>query len=196
MNERSAVLVSGSPRTHGNTAFALGVAGETLTELGYRTRRLQLSAIDFGSCIACERCRRDGVCTGLDDDLTPWYPRLLAAEVWVLASPVYNYNVTSWMKAFIDRLYCFYDFDPADRHRWSSRIADRGIRAVTAVTGEQLSDHDLGFASEALTRPLEALGVGLACTVRFRGYFGPGALGRDHARVRDYRTRLAGALRS
>jgi len=139
-------------------------------------------------------CRTDKACTGVTDDLTPIYDRLLAAGLWVVGSPVYNYNVTSWMKAFIDRLYCFYDYEDTHPRAWSSRLSGLGKHSIVVAVAEQLSDEDVGFAVEALTRPLDALGVSAIGSFLFRGYFGPNALKEDTDRVARFTGEIAAAI--
>lgn len=194
MSSSAAILVSGSPRPHGNTTQALESVSGILADAGYITELIQLSRLRFGSCIACERCRRDRACTGLTDELTPHFKTLLAADLWVLGSPVYNYNVTSWMKAFLDRLYCFYEFDEDDRHNWSSRLAAMNKRALTFVIGEQTSDEDIGFAPEALRKPLEAHGLRSAGSFVLRGYFGPSSLREDRSGRWEFEREVASAV--
>ncbi|MFW5784291.1 MAG: flavodoxin family protein [Spirochaetota bacterium] len=176
MQSSTAILLSGSPRPRGNTASALELVSRVLRERGFSVELVQLSRLAFGSCIACEKCRRDHACTGLTDELTPYYESLLAADLWVLGSPVYNYNVTSWMKAFLDRLYCFYEFDERDRHVWSSRLAGLNKRSMTLVVGEQTSDEDIGFAPDALRKPLEAHGIESVGSFVLKGHFKPSSL--------------------
>ena len=76
----------------------------------------------------------------------------------VLVCPTHNYNVTAWMKAFIDRLYCFYDFDNNRPRGWSSRLAGQGRKAVIAAICEQENTEDMGFTLDAMRLPLKALG--------------------------------------
>lgn len=75
-----------------------------------------------------------------------------------MVSPTHNYNVTSWMKAFIDRLYCFYNFGDDRPRTWSSRFAGQGRKAVIAAICEQENEKDMGFTIEAMKIPLESLG--------------------------------------
>ena len=62
------------------------------------------------------------------------------------------------MKAFIDRLYCYYTFDDNRPRGWSSQLAGQGRKAVIAAIAEQVDESDMGFTMEAMRRPLEALG--------------------------------------
>ncbi len=86
------------------------------------------------------------------------YNKIIASRGLFLISPVHNYNVTAWMKGFIDRLYCFYDFAEPRPGHWSSKLANQGRTAVVAAVAEQLDKKDMGFTLEAMQMPLEALG--------------------------------------
>lgn len=149
---------SGSPRKHGNSDILLktimsGVRQERLPSAYYN-----LTDIHFQGCIGCEKCRKTKICTGLMDGLSIFYPKLVSAKGLVLVSPTHNYNVTSWMKAFIDRLYCFYDFENNRPRSWSSNLANQNRKAVVAAICEQESADDMGFTMDAMKKPLEALG--------------------------------------
>ena len=168
--------ISGSPRRDGNSDVILdGILNGT----GAQTDTLYLSAIDFSSCVGCEHCRRDKICTRFEDGLTPWYDAIIEAKGMVLVSPVYNYNVTSWMKAFIDRLYCFYDFDDKRPRGWSSQMADQGRVAALAIVAEQVEEDDLGVAMEALRSPMKAFGYEIAGELPVLGKFEAGIVGED-----------------
>lgn len=149
---------SGSPRKKGNSDLLLkaimdGVKSEELP-LDY----WNLTDIDFKGCVGCERCRKTKVCTGLIDGMTAMYERLYTAKGLVLVCPTHNYNVTSWMKAFIDRLYCFYNFENDRPRSWSSQLSNQNRKAVIAAICEQESADDMGFTLEAMKQPLKALG--------------------------------------
>lgn len=149
---------SGSPRKNGNSDILLksilsGVASENIT-----SDSLNLTNIQFQGCIGCERCRKDKICTGLVDGMSLIYNKIISSKGLVLVSPTHNYNITSWMKAFIDRLYCFYNFENTRPRAWSSQLADQDRKAVIAAICEQESPEDMGFTLEAMRKPLEALG--------------------------------------
>jgi len=168
--------VSGSPRRGGNSDFILG---SILKGTGVDSEVLYLSDIDFSSCVGCEQCRKDKICTRFEDGLIPWYDTISKAVGIVLVSPVYNYNITSWMKAFIDRLYCFYDFDDERPRGWSSRLAGQGRAAALAVVAEQMDEEDLGLAMQALRKPIEAFGYEIAGELAVLGKFEAGIVGED-----------------
>jgi multimeric flavodoxin WrbA len=150
--------VGSSPRKNGNSDVLLkqalnGVRRETV-ECGL----IQLRDVQFQGCIGCEKCRKDKICTGLNDGMSLMYSQIITAKGLVLVSPTHNYNITSWMKAFIDRLYCFYDFENTRPRAWSSRLADQGRKAVLIAVCEQENKKDMGFTLEAMKIPVEALG--------------------------------------
>jgi multimeric flavodoxin WrbA len=174
--------VSGSPRPGGNSDLILESILSGAQEAGAMTEAVRLAELDFSSCVGCERCRVDKICTRFDDSLTPLYSKITSARAMALVTPVYNYNITSWMKAFIDRMYCYYDFDDERPRGWSSRLADQGRRALLAVVAEQTSSEDLGVAMEALRLPMRALGYSIAAEVSFPGLFDAGIV-KDHPDV-------------
>lgn len=166
--------VGGSPRRNGNSDALLrqilkGAAGPDFAAGGIHLRDYQ-----YQGCIGCEKCRKSGVCKGLKDGMCLIYPELLAASGLVLVCPTHNYNVTAWMKAFIDRLYCFYRFDDHRPRGWSSRLAGQGRKAVLAVVCEQENPEDMGFTMEAMHYPIEALGYEVVGKLPVFGIFDRG----------------------
>ncbi|QJA06753.1 flavodoxin family protein [Thermosulfurimonas marina] len=93
---------NGSPRRGGNTDLLLAAFVQGAKDAGAEVRRFDLYQMDFQGCIECGGCDRTGECV-LEDDLAPLYPELLAAEVIVLASPIFFYNLTSRTQALIER---------------------------------------------------------------------------------------------
>lgn len=168
--------VSGSPRRGGNSDLILD---NILKGTGADSEIIYLSDIDFSACVGCEQCRRDKICTRFDDELTPFYEVIREAMGLVLVSPVHNYNITSWMKAFIDRLYCFYDFDNERPRGWSSRLAGQGRFAVLATVAEQLEKEDLGVTMEALRMPINTFGYSIAGELQVLGKFDAGIVAKD-----------------
>lgn len=101
--------INGSPRMNGNTkklceAFLEGAksAGGVETEL------IDLSAIKFRGCISCYACKLDNDKTyakcNVRDELAPILEKLKDADGILFASPIYFGEVTSHMRAFIERL--------------------------------------------------------------------------------------------
>lgn len=188
---RRLLAIGASPRRGGNTDAMLRWLVEGAASAGETMAVVQLRDLALRPCIGCERCRRDKRCTGQIDGMQLVYPLVEAAEVLVLASPTHNYNVTAWMKAFIDRLYCYYDFSDHRPRRWSSRLAGQGRRALVCTVAEQPDPADLGFTLEAMARPLTALGYRVVAQLAAQPFFDRGSVGRDPSLAE--RIRAAGA---
>ena len=150
--------VSGSPRKNGNSDVLLKSLLTGVSRQNMDSEHFNLTDIQFQGCIGCERCRKDKICTGLVDGMSIVYDSIISSKGLILVSPTHNYNVTSWMKAFIDRLYCFYNFFDDRPRSWSSQLGGQGRKAVIAAICEQKDKKDMGFTLEAMRLPLEALG--------------------------------------
>ena len=156
---KSKVLgIGGSPRKGGNSDILLKHMAKGVAENKITVDSFQLRDLQYQGCIGCERCRKDKICTGLKDGMSLIYSEILESQGLMLVSPTHNYNVTAWMKAFIDRLYCFYNFDDNRPRGWSSRLAGQGRKAVLAAICEQENREDMGFTLDAMRIPLKALG--------------------------------------
>jgi len=156
--ENKVVGFSGSPRRNGNSDLLLKKIISGVQDAKLPADCWNLTEFQFSGCIGCEQCRKTKICTGLKDGISLIYPKLLSSKGLVLVSPTHNYNITAWMKAFIDRLYCFYNFEKGNRHSWSSQLSNQNRKAVLVAVCEQASVEDMGFTLEAMRRPLEALG--------------------------------------
>ena len=156
--ENKIIGFSGSPRKNGNSDILLKTIMSGVSQEKLPCEFYNLTDIQFKGCIGCEKCRKDKICTGLIDEMSLIYPKLISAKGLVLVSPTHNYNVTSWMKAFIDRLYCFYNFENDRPRSWSSQFAQQNRKAVVSAICEQESMEDMGLTLEAMKKPLEALG--------------------------------------
>jgi len=151
------LCVGGSPRKGGNTdyildIFAASVPNSTPVEV------ITLRDYDFKPCIGCERCRKDKYCSGQKDAMDLLYPKIIESQGMVLVSPTHHYNITAWMKAYIDRMYCFYDFGNEVPRSWSSRLSGQNRKAAIIAICEQADKQNMGFTLEAMRLPLEAFG--------------------------------------
>lgn len=98
--------VCGSPRK-GNTEWMLTRLFEELKRGGAETEVLLLRKMDVKMCRGCLACekggrQRRGDCV-IKDDMASVYPKLLAADVIVLATPGYMGMLSGLLKNFLDR---------------------------------------------------------------------------------------------
>jgi multimeric flavodoxin WrbA len=168
------LAIGGSPRKGGNCDLLLHHFAAGADRVGVKTEIVQLRDLDISPCVGCELCRKAGTCTRFVDEMQTIYPKIVAARGLILISPVHNYNVTAWMKAFIDRLYCFYNFVDPRPGPWSSKLADQERKALVAAVSEQSDKKDMGFTLEAMQWPLEALGYEVIEQLPILGTFARG----------------------
>jgi len=182
MNQAPKLRVLGigsSPRKAGNSDVLLESVLSGVADRGVVLDSVQLRDYYYQPCIGCEKCRKDKICTGLSDGMTLLYPGLYESRGLVLVSPTHNYNVTAWMKAFIDRLYCFYDFEDTRPRAWTTRMSNQGRKAVIAAVAEQVDEYDMGFTLEAMRRPLKALGYEIVGELPVLGIFDRGRVKQE-----------------
>ncbi len=174
--------IVGSKRKKGNTSTLVQETLNTLKTEGIETELIFLGDYDIKSCHGCEGCKDTYKCI-IKDDMQKLYPLILESNAIVLGSPTYFYNISSDMKAFLERCYNFEVFAEDDRSVWMSiNEAMGGKYAVAIAVCEQHDEKDMGFTAEAMTKPLEALGYRVVDTVKILELFKMGeALKNDKA---------------
>lgn len=171
--------ISGSPRKNGNTDIILQEIISGAGESEIKAEIIFLRDYVITPCIGCEKCRKDLTCSQFYDGMTLLYSKIEEADILVLGSPVYNYNITSLMKSFIDRLYPYYIFSDDRPRKYQSRLTNKKRSGIIFSICEQTERKEMGFAIEAMTRPLEALGYEIVETLPISGFFDKGAVKRD-----------------
>ena len=97
--------ICGSPRRKSSYA-ALREALDGALETGdVEVELIELRARKLNFCIHCNKClREDAVrCTVYEDDMTPLYEKVYQADGMIIASPVYEMNITAQLAAFFNR---------------------------------------------------------------------------------------------
>ena len=99
------VALNGSARKDGNTAMLIQVVFEELKKEGIETELIQLAGKNIQGCLACYKCfkNKDRRCSVDKDILNDIMARMEKAEGILLGSPTYFSDVTSGMRAFIER---------------------------------------------------------------------------------------------
>jgi multimeric flavodoxin WrbA len=98
--------VCGSPRK-GNSEWMLSTLLDKARQCGAETELVLLRKMDIKmcrGCLACEKAgkKRSGNCIQ-KDDMNALYPKLIAADAIVLATPVYMEMLSGLLKNFLDR---------------------------------------------------------------------------------------------
>jgi multimeric flavodoxin WrbA len=100
------VGINGSARKGGNTAMLIEAAFVPLREAGIECELTQVAGKEVRGCTGCRKCweAKDRQCHGRRDFGNEVITALAAADGILLGSPTYFADVTSEMKAIIDRV--------------------------------------------------------------------------------------------
>lgn len=100
-----AIAINGSPRPGGNTEILLKKVLEPLEAAGWETEYLRIGGKPVRGCLACMKCveNKNGRCIIENDPINEYLEKMYAADAIILGSPTYFADVTSELKALIDR---------------------------------------------------------------------------------------------
>jgi multimeric flavodoxin WrbA len=98
------VAFNGSPRKEGNTSLSIKTVFSELDKEGIETELVQLGGVNIRGCRACYKCfeKKDMRCIQ-DDDLNSFVEKMRESEGIIIGSPTYFGNVSTEVKALIDR---------------------------------------------------------------------------------------------
>ena len=106
METKKILVLLGSPRKKGNTAALADQIIAGAESAGATAEKIFLHGQDISPCQACYACQRpDSKGCAIDDEMQPIYGKLVKADGWVIASPVYWFSMSAQTKLFLDR--CF-----------------------------------------------------------------------------------------
>ena len=99
------LAIIGSPRKDGNTTLLTHEVVETLGKENIDTEILNIGGKTIKPCIACGKCfdMQNKQCILTDDMVNECILKMEKADAILLASPTYFANVTTEIKALIDR---------------------------------------------------------------------------------------------
>jgi multimeric flavodoxin WrbA len=99
------VAFNGSSRKDGNTAILLNLVVDELKKDGIETEVIQLAGETLAGCIACYKCaeNKDRKCAVAKDRVNEYIAKMQQAEGILLGSPTYISDMTTNMKALIER---------------------------------------------------------------------------------------------
>jgi len=97
--------INGSSRKDGNTAIAIRAVFRELESHGIETELIQLAGSHLHGCKGCRSCakNKDRQCIIKDDIMNECLGKMADADGIILGSPTYFSDVSSEMKALIDR---------------------------------------------------------------------------------------------
>ena len=119
------LLINGSPKVNGNTAFALSQMAEVFAAEGIETETIQVGSRDIRGCTGCGQCYKAGKCV-FDDLVNEVAEKLEAADGMVVGSPVYYASPNGTLISFLDRLFYSARYDLRMKVGASVVVARRG----------------------------------------------------------------------
>lgn len=101
------VALNASPNKDGLTAVCAEALLSGAQEAGAEVELVHLKDLNLQVCQACDRgwgkCRSEGVCV-IEDDFEALRQKILAADAWVLSTPVYFGEPSEIARVVLDRL--------------------------------------------------------------------------------------------
>jgi multimeric flavodoxin WrbA len=99
------VAFNGSPRKGGNTQIMLETVLAELAKEGIETKLIQLGIKPLNGCIACMKCmeNKNKKCVINTDKVNEYIQEMLDADGIIFGSPTYVSDLSSNLKALIDR---------------------------------------------------------------------------------------------
>lgn len=101
------VSVLGSPRPKGNSVLMADRFCRAAEAAGAETQTFALNRLKYRGCQACMTCKTKLDRCVLKDDLQQVLDAIRDADILVMASPIYYGEVSSQLKAFIDRTFSY-----------------------------------------------------------------------------------------
>jgi multimeric flavodoxin WrbA len=100
------LVLLGSPRKNGNSAILAQQIAKGAKAGKAEVETVYLQGRNIAPCKACFACQKKGSkgCS-IQDDMQQIYPKLIEADAWVIASPVYWFTMSAQTKILLDR--CF-----------------------------------------------------------------------------------------
>jgi multimeric flavodoxin WrbA/protein-tyrosine-phosphatase len=163
--------LQGSPRKKGNTNYLISAFMDAARKAGARTLTIDVTKKNVIPCKEYTVCEKKGFCPIDDDVRDEIYPMLRQADVVVIASPIFFYNMSAQLKAVVDRCQTFWARkyklrlkDPAVNMRRGFMLSAGATKGKNLFEGLQLTTQ---YFFDAIDAKFEG-------SLTYRGIEGPG----------------------
>lgn len=130
MSEKVLIL-SSSPRKGGNSDSLCDQFMKGAQEAGHDVEKIRLAEKKINYCFGCYACK-SGTCVQ-KDDAREVLDKMMAADVIVLATPVYFYTMCAQLKALIDRSVAIYPRLTNKKFYYIMTMADTNEKMLTGT---------------------------------------------------------------
>lgn len=100
---KKVLILSGSPRKGGNSDILCDEFAKGALANGHEVEKICVAERKIAPCLGCYYCKDHGGKCVLNDGMAEILQKIIAADVLVLATPVYFYSMCAQLKAVIDR---------------------------------------------------------------------------------------------
>jgi multimeric flavodoxin WrbA len=144
------IAINGSPRKGWNTHILVEEALKGAASRGSETELVNLYDLNFRGCISCFECKRRGGKSfgrcAARDDLTPVLNRIHECDALIIGSPIYIAEVTSAVRALIERLIYQYITYSTEKKTFFPRRIPTLLLYTMNVSGTAMES--LGYAEK------------------------------------------------
>lgn len=138
MNAKKVIIISTSPRVHGNSDTLAAYFANGARESGHDVEEISLTNKNINFCKGCLVCQNNKPCV-IKDDANKIIESIKNADVVVFATPIYFYEMCGQMKTLLDRTNPLFiqDYQFRDIYLLAT-CADENEAAIdTAISGLQ-----------------------------------------------------------
>lgn len=163
---KQVLVILGSPRRKGNSSTLAARISRGAKSAGAEVETLFLHGLKMNPCRGCDTCKKqNSKGCAIKDDMQEIYPKLIKADAWVIASPVYWFTMSAQTKIFMDRCYALtayaenpfagkriaiaMSYGDADPVRSGCVNALRTFQDAFRYTGSKIAGMVYGSATEA-----------------------------------------------
>ena len=175
------LCLEGSPRKKGNTKYLVSAFLDEVKKFNVQTELIHVTQKNIVPCKELIVCEKKGYCPIEDDMKGEIYPLLRKADVVILASPIFFFNMTAQLKALVDRCQTFW------ARKYVFKLADPGkktrrgyVLSVGASRGKSLFD-GIELTGKYF---FDAIGASYEGSLTYRGVEGPNDMA-EHPTVHD-----------
>ena len=101
--DKNVLILSSSPRKGGNSELLCDQIIKGAQEAGHQAEKISLREKKINYCTGCGTCVNGTKGCSQKDDMSEVLEKMIAADVIVMATPVYFYTMCGQMKTLIDR---------------------------------------------------------------------------------------------
>lgn len=100
---KNILILSSSPRREGNSDTLSNEFLRGASDAGHSVEKIFLRDKSINYCTGCSICSQHGKPCPQKDDMPEILDKMIAADIIVMATPVYFYTMSAQMKTLIDR---------------------------------------------------------------------------------------------